>query len=539
MFNDIIALCHKRILNRLRSRHAEGSYKGEKRNRRFLGSVVRSFMALPWQDRDAAQDISPSIRETRLNRYRSILRALLAHLEEFEATDVPRHEDVLRVVRSIAQAFDVVPIEALLGSLRDQNMYPTLRKWLLGCFTKISRYSEVASILCHRARRISMLRKTRVRIVSGVVNLQDAPVSGENFMDIEKSLARFRYRGETVQMRMLPEWLRDLAQSSMENYSRRVRDILKEAKVHAEIQLLAYYDDEQVTGLRPRILASNKKACALCNTFIATHGEYSVPKSHGKLYRGWRLTAAQQSSAWQDDLNMVLESSISETLAILMPLSTKPRTGFDNESSIYSFNLSASTLPDCLAATISEQHNSAAAIVDRDVESKDANYQLNKSPAAEIAATDHATTAETGDGNKRAIAEIGSAPTSEHADDQTEAPIYHDSRLTDGSATSLARQSADVRLKHGQKILFSPALGGNACFRSRRIELLIDEASSRFSLELLNTAEAEAVLRDETKHVADVGTLSSEIDVILSRCANGEVYISHGKDVIRICARSG
>lgn len=496
-------------------------------------------MALPWQDRDATQNISPSIQERHLNRHRSVLGALLAQLDEFEATDVPHHEDVLRVVRSIAQVFDIVPIKALLNSLRDQDMESSLRKWLLGCFTKIRRYSEVASILCHRARRISMLRKTRVRIVSCVFNLQGASVSGENIADVEKSLARFQYKGETVQMRMLPGFLRNLVQSSRQNYSQSVRDILKEAKVHAEIQLLAYYDSEPVRSIRPRILASNKKACALCNTFIAIHGEYSVPKSHGKMYRGWRLPAPHQSRACQDDLNKALESSISETLARLMPLSRGPTIKFDNESSIYSFNLSASTLSDLPSSTISEHHNAAATIVDGDLESKAASYQLDRNPAVEIAPTDHATTAETGDEKRETIAEDGSARTSEHSDDQTKAPIHHESKLTEVSTSSLFRQSGDVRLKHGQKILFNPAVCGNACFRSRRIELLIDEASSRFSLELLNTAEAEAVLRDETKAVADVGALSSGIDVLLSKCANGEVYISHGEEVIRICARSG
>lgn len=496
-------------------------------------------MALPWQDRDATQNISPSVQERHLNRHRSVLGALLAQLDEFEATDVPHHEDVLRVVRSIAQVFDIVPIKALLDSLRDQDMVPSLRKWLLGCLNKIRRYSEVASIICHRARRISMLRNTRVRIVSGVSNLQGASVSGENIADIEKSLARFQYKGENVQMRMLPGWLRSLVQSSRQNYSKSVRNILKEAKVHAEIQLLAYYDNEPVRGTRPRILASNKKACALCNTFIAIHGEYSVPKSHGTLYRGWRLPAADQNRACQDDMNKALESSISETLARLMPLSRGPSIKFDNESSIYSFNLSASTLSELPPSTISEHHNEAAVIVDGDLESEAASYQLNRSPAAETALTEHATTAETGDGKKENIAEGGSVCTSEHTDDQTKASIHHGSKLTDGSTTSLSRQSADVRLEHGQKVLFSPALGTSACFRSRRIELLIDEASGRFSLELLNTAEAETVLRDETKPVADVGTLSSGIDVLLSRCANGEVYISRGEEVIRICARSG
>lgn len=495
-------------------------------------------MALPWQDRDATQNISPSSQERRLNRYRSVLGALLAHLEEFEATDAPHYEDVLRVARSITQVFDVVPIKTLLESLREQDMESSLRKWLLGCFTKIRRYSEVASILCHRARRISMLRRTRVTIVSGVVNLQGTSVSSEQVVNIENSLARFQYMGETIQMRMLPEWLRGLVQSSSKKYSQSVRNILKEAKVHAEIQLLAYYENKHVKGIRPRILASNKKACALCTTVIAIHGGYQVPKSHGRLYKGWRLPAAHQSGPLQDDLNVELESSISKTLARLMLLSKRPPIEFDNESSIYSFNLSASTFSECPSSIISEDPNAAAAIVDDNLEPEIASYRSDKIHAAESSSDEHTTTDET-DKSEDIIAESGRAHVPEHTGEQANTSIPHDSIMVEGSIARLARKPAGVKLEHGQQILFSPDGGGVAWYRSRRIELFIDDTSRGFSLELLRTEEAEVVLRDETRPVADVRTLASEIDVLLSKCANGEVYISHGEEVIRICARSG
>lgn len=495
-------------------------------------------MALPWQDRDATQNISPSSQERRLNRYRSVLGALLAHLEEFEATDAPHYEDVLRVARSITQVFDVVPIKALLDSLREQDMESSLRKWLLGCFTKIRRYSQVASILCHRARRISMLRKTRVTIISGVVNLQSTSVSSEQVFNIENSLARFQYMGETIQMRMLPEWLRVLVQSSSKKYSQSVRNILKEAKVHAEIQLLAYYENKHVKGIRPRILASNKKACALCNTVIAIHGGYQVPKSHGRLYKGWRLPAAHQSAPLQDDLNVVLETSIFKTLSRLMLLSKKPPIDFDNESSIYSFNLSASTVSECPSSSISEDPNAAAAIMDGNLESEVASYRSNKSYSAKSSPDEHTSTDESGE-SEEPIAENGRAHVPEHIGEQANASIPNDSIVTESSKARLARKPTEVKLEHGQEILFSPDGGGIAWYRSRRIELFIDDTSRRFSLELLRTEEVEAVLRDETKPVADLRTLTSEIDVLLSKCANGEVYISHGEEVIRICARSG
>lgn len=536
VFNDIIALCHKRILSRLRSTHAEVSSRGEKRNKSFLGNVVRNFIALLWPNTNA-QSTSPLVQQRYMNGHRSALERLLVDLDDFEATNPPNHQEMSRIVKSITQVINTVPIKALLDSIRGQYMEGTQQKWLFNCFNKIRRYSEVASILCHRARRIPMLRNIRVRIVSDVVNLEDDSISTGSAMDIWESLARFEYKGKRVQGEMLPEWLKCLTQSSVKKYSQSVRGILKEAKVHAEIQLLTYYSNEHVKGIRPRVLASNKKACALCNTFIAMHKEYSVPKSHGKLYKGWRLPAEHQNGASQDGLNKALEDSILETLESLMPLSERPRPDFCNESSIFSFTLSASTLPECSDSTISDDTNAAATVVDSELGSE---HLLNEDQVSESAHTEHTTTTgEAGDENEDTGEENTNARALEHTDDQANAPMPHNSILTDGSTTSLSRQPADVRLKHRQTMLFDPEHDGMACFQSSRIEMIIDETSSRFSFELLGATEAEAVLYDETKHKADVRTISCGMDVLLPKCADGQVYITHGKEVIKICARPG
>ena len=57
-------------------------------------------------------------------------------------------------------------------------------------------------------------------------------------------------------------------------------------KIHAEIQLLFYY--EQNTDLqKPRVICSSKSACFLCNLFIRLYGKYFVARTHGVLYPKW------------------------------------------------------------------------------------------------------------------------------------------------------------------------------------------------------------------------------------------------------------
>lgn len=539
MFNDIIALCHRRILGRLKSKHSAYFSGDKKSNKRFIGGVLREFMEKPWPTR-ITENSSLSSHVPRLDDYQSKLEHLLENLEAFEAANEYRHENLSRLVRSVAQALESVPIRALFDSLDNNDMNHHLRKWLHSCFAKIHRYSEVASILCHKARRIPMLRNMRVRIVSDMVKVEDTSISCENIMGIWESLARFQYQGEIVRMGMLPEWLRSLAQSSMKIYSQNVRGILEEAKVHAEIRLLAYYENEHVKCSRPRILAASKKACALCNTIITIHGEYRVPKSHGRLYKGWRLPAAHQIGALQDRLNVVLENTISTTLERLIPLTKRPAIEFDNESSIYSFSSSESTLsatPE--ASTISYRHSAVTAAPKGHREPDCASCQPTQSNDTKSSSNDHSTAEQAGDENEEISAEDGMAYRSEHTGNGASSRIPRDSISAGNARVDFVRQPAIVKMKPGQKILFNPEQRENACFQGKRIELLIDEASSCFAFELLCTEEAEAVLRDETKPKADVRAMSCEMEVLLQKSVDGQVYISHGEEVIKICANAG
>ena len=59
-------------------------------------------------------------------------------------------------------------------------------------------------------------------------------------------------------------------------------------KVDAEIQLLFFYEVNP-NRRRPRFICSSKSACYLCNLFFSLHGDFYVPRTHGRLYARWIL----------------------------------------------------------------------------------------------------------------------------------------------------------------------------------------------------------------------------------------------------------
>ena len=63
-----------------------------------------------------------------------------------------------------------------------------------------------------------------------------------------------------------------------------------ECHVHAEIQLLVYYDSNpDVSILKPRVLGVSKAACYLCDLFSKKHAEFFLSQTHGQLYDQWNI----------------------------------------------------------------------------------------------------------------------------------------------------------------------------------------------------------------------------------------------------------
>ena len=63
-----------------------------------------------------------------------------------------------------------------------------------------------------------------------------------------------------------------------------------ECHVHAEIQLLIFYDSNPDVSIpKPRVLGVSKAACYLCNLFTKKHAEFFLSQTHGQLYDQWNV----------------------------------------------------------------------------------------------------------------------------------------------------------------------------------------------------------------------------------------------------------
>lgn len=128
---------------------------------------------------------------------------------------------------------------------------------------------------------------------------------------------------------------------------------LKEARIHAEVQLVAHYDLNP-TPFRPRVIASSKDACYLCNLFVSTHGGFHVPRTHGKLYKGWRLPVGVPGwEGVQERMNAALEARVRKAVGERMAMKGKWAVAFPNESTAWTAGGSMETLRAVLADVVS------------------------------------------------------------------------------------------------------------------------------------------------------------------------------------------
>lgn len=409
-----------------------------------------------------------------------------------------------------------------------------------------------------------MLRNITVRKVQNAAQGREHTPQVEITMGLDQSLRRFQYKGEPVQIKTLPNWLRKTVGSSRDSFSCNVQANLQTAKVHAEIQLLAHYEDAEDGVIPPRMIAATKDACSLCHSFIRLHGKFELPKTHGKLYGRWCIPAIYQDGPLQGALNSYLERQISTTLQRLIPLPRRPLTVFLNESNIYTINISASTLAapssssvsnglkDKVAAPTShfkevatgsraDQPTSKIDHIKQCDESRDDNAADGVNGQGEK--TDETVTPEFGgkdDHNARAevFGPQGIADAQACASESTSDASGGDGR-GDASGRPMASDPQPLPeqiLRPGQTITFEALPDSKNRFCTNGMNISIDDSSSRFSLRWLSEAEAGATLRANTDAALDVESISRGVDMTLTKDAEGNTYFEYCGEVVMIRA---
>lgn len=307
LLRHIVRLDFARILSRLRSKHA-------KKTRRTDGKP-----ALISQLHSAITDVSvkpgPKVSGSTLREIRLKAATLKTVGERLEAHPNPQpdSEDVLDLLTKVVeQACDLaVSCHRMKAALETSHtLDPTLKTHLPTAIGKLGRYSSASQDLISAARKYPVFNKVLVKAYQ-VPPIMNSLFSGE-LPSLEKAVQNVaRSRGLSAKQ-IAKSSLRTLLGKSYgrksESYQFRTRGPQELWKVHAEVQLICYYELHPELS-KPRVICSSKSACYLCDLFSKLHGQFFLPRTHGRIYDKWILPTwvAELSEQRRHHLGKVVE----------------------------------------------------------------------------------------------------------------------------------------------------------------------------------------------------------------------------------------
>lgn len=566
VFNDIVAMCSNRILGRLRSKGYEPIYHTQKR---FLGLLLDKFLTTPWQERAKQQGIHTNTDQ--LEKYRLRLRDLNSELGAFEAADSLRHKHLSKLVLHISRFMDEVPLGTLLDALTNHDMDPNERKRLLNCLSRIAWYRKSAKFLCRKAEAIPILRKVSIKQVKLPTEAFTRPPKADSVSSsIASILTRISNKKNPVQLNAIPSGIQKGLDCC---FTPGLRRLLDESKIHAEVQILAHYEGCEPNVVPPRVIASNKDACYLCNTLISLHGQYSVPKTHGRLYSRWRLPATRQYKPLLQRLNSFLEQEIRATVQMLKNREKMLAAPFQNESTIFPLMVSASTVAGGLHPTPTRASNNSKshltpvvvkpsglvqeppAVLEKSINVTVANNKPENpvnhgpqpgSPVNHGARQSNSASGPIKNDSKDKISTLAKmeankvdADSIENIDDSklpagetVESPNSRPDTVVVDIDSSLTRNEnispSVLKRKESRTAVFDRSVGSRTWFRYDNLEIFIDESSLEFSHKQLNKSEAAEVLRSKSEMVTDVRMLAVGEEMTLRKGPDGDGYFTCG-----------
>ena len=287
LFRKIVAFDYARILSRLRSRHAARSWKT--RGRQCFITLLSGAV------NDPTVSSCGNLTNAQLAGIRSRVDSLVREFDRFEATNnnsaaSSTCQDIL--MDMLEQIHELGNNTRLGAALQTSAVIdPSLKHSLPETARKLGRYHSLSCDLIDAARspRYTIFSRISIKVlVQPDIGCQSLT---QNFASFEEALQNVTRSPPPKRSRSKKTAPKDpmgrLAPARLK-FQSRPPGCITARKVHAEVQLLFFYESN-LEVRHPRVLCSSKSACYLCHLFITIHGEFEVPRTHGRLYEKWIL----------------------------------------------------------------------------------------------------------------------------------------------------------------------------------------------------------------------------------------------------------
>lgn len=215
----------------------------------------------------------------------------IERMDQTQARSEKADKAFLSILRSSDQLNTHYQLDGILGTIpQHEASFPENRKTrLVEGIQKLSRYITLGPYLLRLARRLPVFQNIIVRCIM----IQPTVPSGLHNEAASRMpqglLHQYLQHRTSAQKKTIKRFECRLGANLADIQADLRRKSLCRKRIHAEIQLLFYYDQQAQTPLRPRVICASKNACYLCNAFLSLHNQFYTPKTHGKLYPQWTL----------------------------------------------------------------------------------------------------------------------------------------------------------------------------------------------------------------------------------------------------------
>ncbi|KAF2439277.1 hypothetical protein P171DRAFT_317130, partial [Karstenula rhodostoma CBS 690.94] len=310
IFTAIVSMCSQRILRRLRF----VAKKWESPKQPLKGVLSDAIHSLKQVSQHTLHDVPVHLFTERAKDVIRLADSWIKHQKSAEL------EDLVEGIYWLKQIGD---LQALMNLIPNHAMGPSSRQNLVNIVSKVARYREAARFLYRTAKRFPSLRRMKIVLVNLSKEAFDR-VSGQQLnLQLSSTIARLNRTCQVPDVGYLCRLLKTSGPKLNDQVAVQTRKTLRDAKIHAEIQLVYHYE-LNASGLPPRVICSSKDACFLCNTFIVAHGKMHTPRYHGRLYPGWRLPLMSNLIDLDQRFNSALEDHLKNSLKVM--LSRKKKT---------------------------------------------------------------------------------------------------------------------------------------------------------------------------------------------------------------------
>jgi hypothetical protein len=282
-----------------------------------------------------------------LQRYKQLSDFVeMARLVTKSADAWVNHQTTMKLNELVDSVYNLkqkINIEALSNAMTARNMDPGSRRSLINTINKVARYREIARSLYRMSRKNTLLRHLELIPVNLPIAAFSRPSEALVMPSLRDTFVRANPLCREADVKHMRRLINRPDYDVDAQFTSQVTKTLTQSKIHAEIQLF-YYTEMNPSRLPPRIVASHKDACFLCNAFLAIHGKLHTARTHGRLYPGWRLPCIPAFADLEQSFNTALARQINASLSTLLSRGQKTVYPDPNESTLLTLPHSVSTL---------------------------------------------------------------------------------------------------------------------------------------------------------------------------------------------------